>query len=93
MCGEWMDLGRELGFKFAEIKNISATYLGSGNRVCLQELLDRWLNWAPPNHKLPAIDNIITAVRKLGHEKLAWKLAGDKNFKHNCNLKSNSEHR
>ena len=93
MCGEWMDLGRELGFKFAEMKNISATYLGSGNRVCLQELLDRWLNWAPPNHKLPAIDNIITAVRKLGHEKLAWQLAGDENFKHNCNLKSNSEHR
>eukprot|EP00731_Ephydatia_muelleri_P025707 Em0017g790a len=32
MCDEWMDLGRELGFKFTEVKNISATYLGSGNR-------------------------------------------------------------
>ena len=93
MCDRWMDLGRELGFKFTEVENIRVSFVGSGNQVCLQALLDRWLNWAPPDHKFPAIGDLITAVRKLGHENLAWKLASDKNLKHNCNLMSVSEHR
>lgn len=92
MCDKWMDLGRELGFKYTEVKNIGASNASHGPQVCLQALLDRWLNWAPPNHKFPVIEALITAVRKLGHEKLAWRLASDENLKHNCNLKSNSEH-
>ncbi|KAL5479333.1 hypothetical protein EMCRGX_G022843 [Ephydatia muelleri] len=32
MCDKWMDLGRELGFKFTEVENIRVSFVGSGNQ-------------------------------------------------------------
>ena len=82
MSSDWRTLARELGFKLWEVCSIASSPLSSGGpQTCLEMLLDKWLNWAPPNHGFPTIEDLITAVRKMGQERLAWKLANDKRLK------------
>ena len=37
----------------------------------LREMLNQWLNWAPPNHPWPTVEVLAVALRNSGDEHLA----------------------
>ena len=76
-AANWRALGRELGFTRDELEDI-VTHPGL-HRVkdYMDELLSRWLKWAPPNHpKLPCVEDLATALRSksVGEERTAYDL-------------------
>ena len=42
----WRDIAQELGFSYHEIDELFASTFG-GHKVCLEKMLEVWLNWAP----------------------------------------------
>lgn len=46
VTGIWRNLAQELGFLICETDELSS----GGPKVCLEKVLEVWLNWAPPNH-------------------------------------------
>ena len=75
VTAKWRALGRELGFTHDELEDI-VRHLGlHGDKDYMDELLSRWLKWAPPNHpKLPCVEDLATALRSVGEEKTAYDL-------------------
>ena len=69
-CSEWRRIGRELGF---------TTITREGARTTQEDyyaaMLSIWLDWAPPNHPTPTVDErLSSALRKAGNERLALDL-------------------
>ena len=62
-AANWRALGRELGFTRDELEDI-VTHPGL-HRVkdYMDELLSRWLKRAPPDHPLPCVEDLATALR------------------------------
>ena len=73
-AANWRDLGRKLGFTRDELESV-VMHLGL-HRVkdYMDELLSRWLRWAPPNHSLPCVEDLATALRSVGEERTAYNL-------------------
>ena len=71
---KWRDIGRELGFTVKEIDNIVAKKGISQDQDYFQELLDLWLNWAPPEKSFPCTEDLLEALRHIGQHRLALKL-------------------
>ena len=86
----WRDLAQELGFSYHEIELVASTV--GGHKVCLEKMLEVWLNWAPPNHTFATIQNLANALRAVTKERLALKLENDKELKHTFYLKSRTEY-
>ena len=42
-------------------------------------MLKKWLDWAPPNHNLPSVKQLSSALREVGKERVALSLE-----KHYC---------
>ena len=72
---KWRDIGRELGFTLKEMDNIGAQKGISQDQDYFQELLDLWLNWAPPEKSFPCTEDLLEALRRIGQHRLAMKLA------------------
>ena len=71
---KWKDIGRKLGFTVKEMDNIVAKKGISQDQDYFQELLDLWLNWAPPEKSFPCTEDLLEALRHIGQHRLALKL-------------------
>ena len=71
---KWRDIGRELGFTLKEMDNIAQKKGISQDQDYFQELLDLWLNWAPPERPFPCTEDLLDALRHIGQHRLALKL-------------------
>ena len=90
----WRNLAQELGFNYHEIDELFASTFG-GHKVCLEKMLEIWLNWAPPNHEFATIQSLLKALRSraVAKERLAYKMENDNELKQKFYLKSRSEDR
>ena len=70
----WRALGRELGFTHDESEDIVRHPGLHGDKHYMDELLSRWLKWAPPNHPLPCVEDLATALCSVGEERTAYDL-------------------
>ena len=77
---KWRDIGRELGFTLREMDTIVAKKGISNDQDYFQELLDLWLNWAPPEKPFPCTEDLLDALRHIGQHRLALKLEGKDDF-------------
>ena len=77
---KWRDIGRELGFTLKEMDNIVQKKGISQDQDYFQELLDLWLNWAPPERPFPFTEDLLEALRRIGQHRLALKLADNEDF-------------
>ena len=71
---KWRDIGRELGFTLKEMDEIVQKKGISQDKDYFQELLDLWLNWAPPQIPFPCTEDLLDALRHIGQHRLALKL-------------------
>ena len=72
----WKAIGLSLGFPNSELDLIQnkPLLLLEGPEGYLRELLGNWLQWAPPNHSLPTLEDLASAVRGTGKERVAYTL-------------------
>ena len=73
-CGKWKSIGRELGFTEDELSSIVHEPGQTGEEDYYAAMLRRWLDWAPPNHTLPSIPQLSSALCAVGKERLALDL-------------------
>ena len=45
-----------------------------------QEMLGKWLAWAPPQHPIPTTEALAEAIGKTGNENMAFKLKKEASF-------------
>ena len=76
----WKDIGRKLKMTHAETSSIVSTPGLTQTRDYLQEMLQRWLKWAPPIHPFPTTEDLADALRGVGAENIAYKLTKHKDF-------------
>ena len=71
----WKDLGVQLELKPEELKSIEATPLliPGGPTAFLQEMMQRYLNFAPPSHTYPTLGKLCDALRNpaVGEKRIA----------------------
>ena len=71
----WQAIGLNVGFLKSELDEIQNKPLlvAEGSNGFFRELLGRWLNWAPPDHKFPTGSDLASALRmsNVGEERLA----------------------
>ena len=72
---KWELIGIALGFDPEDLKIIeqTPTLISQGPVTYFKEMLLQWLKWAPPNHNLPTISSLCSALRSpnVGNEKIA----------------------
>ena len=68
---KWRAIGRELGFTIDELDSIVHEPGRNGDEEYYEAMLRRWLDWAPPNHSPPSLQNLLSALRASGKERLA----------------------
>ena len=71
---KWRDIGHELGFTLKEMDEIVQKKGISQDQDYFQELLDLWLNWAPPQRPFPCTEDLLDALRRIQQHRLALKL-------------------
>ena len=74
----WRDLGRNLGFKHADLSNIVSKPALTTQNDYFVEMLNYYLKWAPPTKPQPSTEDLITALRAVGEHNLALKLQEDR---------------
>ena len=81
---QWRDIGRHLGFKLTELNDM----IPKNNTPVdyLEEMLEQWLNWAPPYRSYAYTEDLAEALREAKLEKLAHTLENDERFmkEENC---------
>ena len=76
VAAKWRALGRELGFTYNDLGDVVRCPSLHEDKDYMEELLSRWLKWAPPNHPLPCVEDLATALRSVGEEITAYNLEG-----------------
>ena len=74
VSAKWRDVGEALGFSHDQLKAIANVKSLSTDEHYMQELLSRWLKWAPPNHPLPCVEDLATALSSVGEERTAYEM-------------------
>ena len=76
----WQIIGVELGFTYGEISVIASKPLliPEGAQGYYREMIAQWLQWAAPNHPLPTVEALSSALRKTGREELALRIESEK---------------
>lgn len=69
----WNEVGLSLGFHNYELTTIQSMPLliPTAPTGYFSEMLNQWLNWAPPNHPFPTIEALVVALQNSGDEHLA----------------------
>ena len=70
----WRDIGEALEFSYDQLETIADKRSLKTDEHYMQELLSRWLKRAPPNHPLPCVEDLATALRSVGEERTAYDL-------------------
>ena len=73
-AANWRDVGKALEFSFDELTAIAYERSLKTDEHYMDELLSRWLKWAPPKHPLPCVEELATALRSVGEERTAYNL-------------------
>ena len=73
-AAKWRHVGRALKFSYNELRAIANERSLKTSEHYMQELLSRWLKRAPPNHPLPCVEDLATALRSVGEERTAHDL-------------------
>ena len=73
-CSEWRGIGMRLGFTDNELSAIVREPGRTHEEHYYSAMLVRWLDWAPPNHYLPSVQRLSSALREVGKERLALDL-------------------
>ena len=73
-AAKWRDVGKALTFSYDQLKAIANEKSLNTDDHYMQELLSRWLKWAPPNHPLPCVEDLATALRSVEEERTAYDL-------------------
>ena len=73
-AANWRDVGKALKFSHDHLKTIANEKSLNTDEHYMDELLSRWLNWAPPNHPLPCVEDLATALRSVEKERTAYDL-------------------
>ena len=71
---KWRNFGMALKFSYHELGAIVNERSLTTDEHYMQELLSRWLKWAPPNHPLPCVEDLATALCSVGEERTAYDL-------------------
>ena len=71
---KWRAIGRELGFTADQLDAITHETGRHYKEDFYEAMLRRWLDWAPPNHSHPTIQNLSSSLRAVGKERQAWDL-------------------
>ena len=76
VSAKWRDVGeaKTLGFSHEQLKAIANVKSLNTDEHYMQELLSRWLKWAPPNHPLPCVEDLATALCSVGEDRAAYDL-------------------
>ena len=75
----WRDVGEALKFSYDQLEAIADKRSLRTDEHFLQELLSRWLKQAPPNHPLPCVEDLATALRSVGEDRTAYDLMMESN--------------
>ena len=69
----WKEVGLSLGFNNSDLATIELMPLliPKGPTGYFSEMLNQWLNWAPPNHPWPTGEALVVALQNSGDEQLA----------------------
>lgn len=72
----WRNVGVYLGFTISELNIIERRPLliPEGCSGYFREMLAQWLKWAPPNHPLPSVRDLASALRRAREEVTAFHL-------------------
>ena len=76
----WKDIARALKMTHVQTKDIISTPGLTQQSDYFQEMLHRWLKWAPPVHPLPTTEDLADALRAVGAEGVAYKLVKSSQF-------------
>ena len=84
-ASQWREIGCHLGFKDKELNNM----IPKNNTPVdyLEEMLEQWLNWAPPLRSFAYTEDLVEALRAAKLEKLAHTLEIDERFMKKENYK------
>ena len=63
-----------LGFTEYELSAITREPGRTQEEHYYSAMLVRWLDWAPPKHNLPSVQQLSSALRDVGKERLAFDL-------------------
>ena len=74
VSARWRDVGKALEFSYDQLEAIAYERSLRTDERYMQELLSRWLKRAPPNHPLPCVEDLATALRSVGEERTAYDL-------------------
>ena len=74
VSAKWRDVGEALKFSYDQLEAIAYERSLRTDEHYMQELLSRWLKWAPPNHPLPCVEDLATALRSVEEERTAYDL-------------------
>ena len=73
-CSKWKGIGQKVGFTDRELSAIVREPGQTGEENYYSAMLMMWLDWAPPNHHLPSVQQLTSALREVGFERLAFDL-------------------
>ena len=71
---KWRAIGMELGFTDNQLTSIVHEPGRTGEDDYFSSVLGKWLDWAPPNHPSPSIQQLSAALRAVGKENQAKNL-------------------
>lgn len=77
---KWKEIGRNLGFTMKDLSDIVTMKAVNQDQDCFQELLQRWLNWAPPCRSFPYTEDLVGALRHVELHRLALSLEKNPDF-------------
>ena len=73
-CSEWKRIGWSLGFKDDEMSAIVREPGRTGEEDYYSAMLRRWLDWAPPRHHIPTVQQLSSALHEANKGQLASEL-------------------
>ena len=82
----WKDIARELKMTHVQTKDIISTPGLTQQSDYFQEMLHRWLKWAPPVHPFPTTEDLADALRAVGKEGVAYTLVKSSQFNSDSRL-------
>eukprot|EP00731_Ephydatia_muelleri_P019930 Em0012g755a len=73
-CPKWKSIGRNLNFTDDELSAITRVPGLHYDEDFYADMLRKWLDWAPPDHNHPTVQDLSSALRKAGKERQAYDL-------------------
>lgn len=73
-CKKWKAIGRWLGFKKDELSSMVHADGNTRREDFYETMLSLWLDWAPPYHSFPTVQQLSQALYEVNNKKQAFDL-------------------